>query len=174
MEDAEAETLARPRKRMRAHWLVFWLLVFVAFLANAAAHTNWATAAGFVAGPAVVGYFIVRGGTTVQNLVGRYVVFAAFLALLVGGDVIRTVEKETERGKIACIERNAFVAQLTREAEKQAFCGCLLERLRWPMAREWGAAFLTFREPIPPQQHPVISVLGAQAADECAATLLAS
>jgi hypothetical protein len=178
MEDAVQNigtgTLPRERMVSKRHWILFALLLSLAFLVSAAAHTEWASPAGFIFVPAIVGYFIVRRGMAARNLSARYAVFAVLLALLVTVDVNRASDYAEGSVRNGCLTNNPWVAQLTRDEDRQSFCGCISERMTWPVMRTAGIAFLTLREPTSPVDDPEMMALGSLVANQCAAALPAS
>ena len=135
MEDTGTGTLSQARTGTTRHWIVFALLLLVAFLVSAGAHTEWASPAGFVLAPAGVRYFIVRRGTSAKNLSGRYAAFIVILAFLVSADVIRESEFTKDSVSGGCLDNNPWVAQLPRDEDRQSFCGSLADRMVWPVMR---------------------------------------
>jgi hypothetical protein len=171
MDDSGTGTGALPRSRTRGHWLAFLALLLVAYLLTAAFHGNWASAFGFLTVPAIVGFFIVRSGKDPRSLAARYAAFVVLLCILAGGDVVRTVDDMGQDMRGGCIERNQAVAQLQREEDKQSFCACFADRMKWPAARMSAAFFVTFREQTPIQDDPVMTATATEAFNQCAALL---
>ncbi|MEI9432187.1 hypothetical protein [Mesorhizobium sp. Cs1299R1N3] len=171
MENDGAGVVVPPSSAIRGHWLAFFALVVVAYVVTAAFHEDWASAFGLVTVPTVVGYFIVRRVSGLCSFATRYAAFAVLLCMLIGGDVGRAVAKTGDDVRGGCIDNNQWVAQLARAEDKQSFCTCLADKMKWPTARTVAAAFITFREPTPMQDDPVMTAVATDAFKQCAALL---
>ncbi|MER8482334.1 hypothetical protein [Mesorhizobium sp. M1322] len=167
----EADALALPQRQPRNHWPFFFVLLVPAYLLNAATSSSWAAAAGYVAVPAVIGYFILKRATSFGVLAAGYMVFAAILFGLVGKDAYNAVEGAEKSILTGCMERNEEVAQLPSEQEKNTYCTCYSGKMATPVVWMASTAFLTFRQPTPIQNNPQMISIATEASMQCAALL---
>ena len=161
---------ALPLKGVR-HWPLFWAALVPGYLVNAATSSSWAMAVGYVAVPTLVGLFLIRRATTWHGMMMGYLVFIGLLFMLVGKDAYDTLKDTKVSIMDGCMTRNAEVAMLPSEAQKNTYCSCFSEKLAWPVLRHVSVAFLTFQKPEPVQSNQAIMSTANAAADECASRI---
>ncbi|MGP2490846.1 hypothetical protein ACTDI4_04325 [Mesorhizobium sp. PUT5] len=153
------------------HWPLFWVILIPGYLVNAATSSSWAMAAGYVAVPALVGGFLIRRATTWKGLMLGYLVFLGLLTMLVFQDTRNTLQDAKDSMRTACMTRNADVALLPAQDQKDRYCRCFSEKMAWPLLKHAGIAFLTFSKPEPIQSNPPMISAASAAAEVCAARI---
>lgn len=161
---------ALPSKGVN-HWPLFWAALIPAYLVNAATSSSWSMAVGYVAVPSLLGLFLIRKASTWQGLAPGYLVFMGFLFILVGKDAFDTLQDTRASIKDGCMTRNAEVAMLPSETQKNTYCSCVSEKMAWPVLRHAGVVFLTFRKPEPIQSNQSMMSTATEVAKECAARI---
>lgn len=153
------------------HWPLFLVAVVLALLVNAATRSNWAGAIGYVAIPSLLGLFLIWRAKTWKGLAVGYLVLIALLTMLVGGDVSETLKDTRAAMKDSCLTGSALAATLPSQDQRNSYCSCYSEKMGWPVLREVGVAFLTFKQPEPIQNNKPLMSKATAIIAECAALM---
>lgn len=169
-----SETTSTVRRNGRAHWLVFSLIVAVAYVVVFAVKGSPASAFGYVMVPAVIGWLIIRHGVARGSLLmPRYGIFILLIGFLVWQNANGRIKDTAEWITEGCMNGNDSAIALN-DGERRTYCQCFGEKMAFPTVRKLALAALAFAEPTAFQEDPVIMSTAAEAVAACSARLSGS
>lgn len=148
--------------KAETRWLIFGFLVLASYLVHVAATTDWASSAGYVLVPALVGVLIIRSAKSL----GGVLIASTILAFMVGKDAYEAIDRVHAGLFEGCLSTRENLPGVTDES-LSAYCSCMADRLDWPVVRHVGVSFLMFREPEPIQSNTTLLPIASAASAEC-------
>lgn len=152
------------------HWALFSVLFAIGVFIVGATSNNYFYAAGYMAVPAVVGYFATRKATTVSHLLGGYALFVGFMAML-GYQHLHGDYEDAKKGFFGGCMGNKQAAAALSEAQLQSYCTCMSDKVAPRAHWELIKASLTFKPPPPVPEIPAMVDLITKSSTECVASL---